>query len=219
MVPVISVVGQSGSGKTTFLEALVRELSRRKYRIGTLKHTSHSFDMDSEGKDSYRLKQSGSIIGGVFTDDSIGMVRDFKEKQDLDRIIADVFNDMDLVLIEGYKLGKYPKIVILKEKDLEHETGEYNRDEIIAVVGEAEPDTGFNYYGKYEVKKIAELLELEFIKPYRLQEIDLYINSKPVVLNDFVQKIVKNIINAIIDSLRGIDKKIKDIDLRFKAGR
>jgi len=219
MVPIISIVGQSGSGKTTFLEALVRELSRRKYRIGTLKHTSHTFEMDSEGKDSYRLKQSGSVIGGVFTNDSIGIVRDFNEKKDLDRIIADVFNDMDLVLMEGYKLGKYPKIVVLKEKDPENETREYNKDEIIAVVGEGEPDTGFNYYGKYEAKKIVDLLELEFIKPYCLQEIDLYINSKPVVLNDFVQKIVKNIINSIIDSLKGIDKKIKDIDLRFKTGK
>jgi molybdopterin-guanine dinucleotide biosynthesis protein MobB len=175
--------------------------------------------MDSEGKDSYRLKKSGSVIGGVFTNDSIGIIRDFNEKQDLDRIIADVFNDMDLVLMEGYKLGKYPKIVVLKEKDPEQETREYNNDEILAVVGEGEPDTDFNYYGKYEAKKIVDLLELEFIKPYRLQEIDLYINSKPVVLNDFVQQMVKNIINAMIDSLKGIDKKIKDIDLRFKTGK
>ena len=219
MVPIISVVGQSKSGKTTFLEALVRELTSRKYRIGTLKHTSHSFEMDSEGKDSYRLKQSGSVIGGVFTNDSIGVVRDFNEKEDLDRIIADVFNDMDLVLIEGYKLGKYPKILVLKDRDIEHEIREYKKEEIIAVLGEGEVNTDLSYYGKYEAKKIVKLLVLEFIKPYRLQEIDLYINSKPVVLNEFVQKIVKNIINAVINSLKGIDKKIQEIDLRYKAGK
>lgn len=219
MVPIISVVGLVKSGKTTFIEALVKELSRRKYRVGTLKHTSHSFEMDSEGKDSYRLKQSGSIVGGVFTDDSIGIVRDLENMQDLDRIIADVFSDMDLVIIEGYKLGKYPKIIVLKEKDLENETKAYSDDEIIAVVGEGKADTDLNFYGKYEVKKIAELLELEFIKPYSIQEIDLYINNKPVLLNEFVQKIVKNIINAVIESLKGIDKKIKDIDLRYKAGK
>jgi molybdopterin-guanine dinucleotide biosynthesis adapter protein len=219
MVPIISVVGLVKSGKTTFIEALVRELSRRKYRVGTLKHTSHSFEMDSEGKDSYRLKQSGSIVGGVFTDDSIGIVRDLDDSQDLDRIIADVYSDMDLVIIEGYKLGKYPRIIVLKENDLESETKPYRDEEIIAVVGEGEADTGLNYYGKYEVKKIAELLELEFIKPYSIQEIDLYINNKPVLLNEFVQKTVKNIINAIIDSLKGIDKKIEEIDLRYKAGK
>jgi molybdopterin-guanine dinucleotide biosynthesis protein MobB len=175
--------------------------------------------MDSEGKDSYRLKQSGSIVGGVFTDDSIGIVRDLDDSQDLDRIIADVYSDMDLVIIEGYKLGKYPRIIVLKENDLESETKPYRDEEIIAVVGEGEADTGLNYYGKYEVKKIADLLELEFIKPYSIQEIDLYINNKPVLLNEFVQKTVKNIINAIIDSLKGIDKKIEEIDLRYKAGK
>lgn len=219
MVPIISIVGQVKSGKTTFLEALVRELARKKYRVGTLKHTSHTFEMDSEGKDSFRLKQSGSVIGGVFTNDGIGIIRDFNEKEDLDRIIEDVFNDMDLVLIEGYKLGKYPKILMMKEKDLEHEIAEYEKDEIIAVVGEGEIETDLNYFGKYEVKKIVEMLELEFIKPYSVQEIDLYINNKPVILNEFVQKIVKNIIDAVIESLKGIDKKIKEIDLRYKTGK
>ena len=201
MVPIISIVGQAKSGKTTFLEALVGELTRKKYKVGTLKHTSHSFEMDSEGKDSYRLKQSGSIIGGVFTDDSIGIVRDFNEKEDLERIIEDVFNDMDIVLIEGYKLGKYPKILVMKDQDLEHEAREFRKEEIIAVIGDKEVNTELNYYGKYEIKKILGLLELEFIKPYSIQEIDLYLNNKPVVLNEFVQKIVKNIINAIIGSI------------------
>jgi molybdopterin-guanine dinucleotide biosynthesis adapter protein len=219
MVPIISVVGLVKSGKTTFIEALVKELSRRKYRVGTLKHTSHSFEMDSEGKDSYRLKQSGSIVGGVFTDDGIGIVRDLDDSQDLDRIIADVYSDMDIVIIEGYKLGKYPKIIILKENDPKLETEPYREDEIIAVVGEGEADNSLNFYGKYEIKKIADLLELEFIKPYSVQEIDLYINNRPVVLNEFVQKIVKNMINAIIDSLKGIDKKIEEIDLRYRAGK
>jgi molybdopterin-guanine dinucleotide biosynthesis protein MobB len=175
--------------------------------------------MDSEGKDSYRLKQSGSIVGGVFTDDGIGIVRDLDDSQDLDRIIADVYSDMDIVIIEGYKLGKYPKIIILKENDPKLETEPYREDEIIAVVGEGEADNSLNFYGKYEIKKIADLLELEFIKPYSVQEIDLYINNRPVVLNEFVQKIVKNMINAIIDSLKGIDKKIEEIDLRYRAGK
>jgi molybdopterin-guanine dinucleotide biosynthesis protein MobB len=172
--------------------------------------------MDSRGKDSYRLKHSGSIIGGVFTGDSIGIVRDFDREEDLDRIIEDVFSDMDLVLIEGYKLGRFPKILMLKEKELEQEIKEYNQDEIIAVMGDTEVETELSYFGKYEVKKVVELLELEFIKPYNIQEIDLYINDKPVVLNEFVQKIVKNLIRAVIDSLKGIDKKIRSIDLRYR---
>ncbi len=208
-------MGQSKSGKTTFLEGLVRELNSRRYKIGTLKHTSHSFEMDSRGKDSYRLKNSGSVIGGLFTDDCVNIFRDFNERKDLERFIEDTFHDMDLVLIEGYKVGRYPKIVILKGRDQE-ELKEYSRDEIIAVAGEAEIETELNYFGKYEVKKVADLLEIEFIKPYSEQDIEIYIDGKPILLNDFVQKIVKNIINAIIASLKDIEKGIKEIDLRYR---
>lgn len=175
--------------------------------------------MDSEGKDSYLLKKSGSIIGGVFTDDSIGVVRDFNEKKDLDRIIEDIFYEMDVVLIEGYKFGKYPKILIIKGQDPEKEIKQYKRDEIIAVIGEGELITKLNYFGKYEIKKVVKLLEREFIKPYIVKEISLYVNNKPIVLNDFVQKIVKNVIDAVINSLKDIDKKIKEIDLRYKKGK
>ena len=49
MVPIICVVGASNSGKTTFLEKLIPDLSRRGYRIGTVKHDVHGFEMDREG--------------------------------------------------------------------------------------------------------------------------------------------------------------------------
>jgi molybdopterin-guanine dinucleotide biosynthesis protein MobB len=171
--------------------------------------------MDGRGKDSYRLKNSGSVIGGLFTDECISIFRDFNERKDLEKFIEDIFNDMDLVLIEGYKVGKYPKIVIMKSRDQE-ELREYDRDEIMAVAGEAEIETELNYFGKYEIKKVADLLEIEFIKPYSEQDIKIYINSRPILLNDFVQKIVKNIINAIVASLKDIEKEIKEIDLRYR---
>jgi molybdopterin-guanine dinucleotide biosynthesis protein B len=54
---IISVVGKSQSGKTTLIEKLIPELKKRGYRIGTVKHTFHEFDMDKKGKDSWRHKQ------------------------------------------------------------------------------------------------------------------------------------------------------------------
>jgi len=54
-IPVISVVAKSGTGKTTLLEKLIAELKRRGYRVGAMKHDAHQFDIDREGKDSWRL--------------------------------------------------------------------------------------------------------------------------------------------------------------------
>jgi molybdopterin-guanine dinucleotide biosynthesis protein B len=56
MIPIVSIVGKSDSGKTTLLEKLVAELRSRGLRIATVKHDAHSFEIDHEGKDSWRHK-------------------------------------------------------------------------------------------------------------------------------------------------------------------
>jgi molybdopterin-guanine dinucleotide biosynthesis protein B len=60
-IPLVTIIGRSGSGKTTLLEKLIRELSGRGYRIATVKYHSHAgFEIDAEGKDSWRFAQAGS---------------------------------------------------------------------------------------------------------------------------------------------------------------
>jgi molybdopterin-guanine dinucleotide biosynthesis protein B len=56
MIPIVSIVGKSDSGKTTLIERLIPEIKRRGYRIATVKHDTHSFEIDREGKDSYQPK-------------------------------------------------------------------------------------------------------------------------------------------------------------------
>ena len=58
MIPIVSIVGTSDSGKTTLIEKLVPELVRRGYRVATIKHDVHGFDVDREGKDSWQHKQA-----------------------------------------------------------------------------------------------------------------------------------------------------------------
>jgi len=62
LIPVISVVGKSNSGKTTYLEKLIRELKNRDYKIAIIKHDVHGFDMDKPGKDTWRHAQAGADI-------------------------------------------------------------------------------------------------------------------------------------------------------------
>ncbi|HQI24319.1 MAG TPA: molybdopterin-guanine dinucleotide biosynthesis protein B, partial [Smithella sp.] len=58
-VSLISIVGKSNSGKTTLVEKLIPELIKRGYRVATIKHNKHGFDIDHEGKDSWRHKRAG----------------------------------------------------------------------------------------------------------------------------------------------------------------
>ena len=84
--PIVSVVGYSGSGKTTFIVKLVPELTRRGIRVGTIKHDVHGFEMDREGKDSYRHKKAGARISVISSPQKVGMVRDV----DRERTVAEL---------------------------------------------------------------------------------------------------------------------------------
>ena len=59
-VPIISFVGLSNSGKTTLIERVIPELVRAGYKVATVKHSGHGFDLDTEGKDSWRHKRAGA---------------------------------------------------------------------------------------------------------------------------------------------------------------
>jgi len=110
--PVVSVVAKSGTGKTTFLEKLIPALKARGLKVGVLKHHGHPTPFDVPGKDTYRMAEAGAnIVVGA----SAVQVAIFSQEDgvtDLDRVVAEYFAGLDLVLTEGYKRGPYPKIEI-----------------------------------------------------------------------------------------------------------
>jgi len=217
MIPVISVVGSAKSGKTFFIEKLVSELRRRKYKIGAVKHTSHSFEIDKPGKDSYRLKECGSSIGGIFSNDKIMIVKDLEEGEGIVKLVFEYFYDMDLGLIEGYREYKLPKILILASDEVEKEISNFNRDEIIAVIGTGKINTDLNYFGRYEIKRVADFIEKNYIKIYKEKEaVDLFVNGDQVILKDYLEKLVGNVIVGIVKSLKGGEKDIESIEIKYK---
>jgi molybdopterin-guanine dinucleotide biosynthesis protein MobB len=109
--PVYSFVAWSGTGKTTLLEKLVGELCRRGLRVGVLKHDGHDFDMDRPGKDTDRMTRAGAAVT-VITNDAHAAIlenRPLSVEQLVERM-----QDVDMVLVEGYKQGPYPKIGLVR---------------------------------------------------------------------------------------------------------
>ena len=101
MPPIISIVGNSDSGKTTLIEKLIPELRHRGYRVGTVKHASHGFDIDRRGKDSWRHHQAGAEIVVVASPEQIAMVKN--DPCDSLDCLERYFEGVDLVLAEGFK--------------------------------------------------------------------------------------------------------------------
>jgi len=101
-IPVVSVVGKSDSGKTTLMERLIRLLTERGYRVGSVKHHVHDFDIDIPGKDSWRHAKAGAAVTLVSSPSKLGMVRQMDHEASLDELLA-LAHDVDILLTEGYR--------------------------------------------------------------------------------------------------------------------
>ncbi len=111
-VPVIGVVGPHNGGKTTLLEALIPELKQRGWRVAAIKHTPHGFELDHEGKDSWRLSQAGAINVAVAGDGATVFWWRDRELL-LPELLALAQEGVQLVLVEGYKDAAIPKIELV----------------------------------------------------------------------------------------------------------
>lgn len=108
-IPVLSIVGYSGSGKTTFLEKLILELKKQKIRVAVLKHDAHEFEIDKPGKDSWRFTKAGAAVTGLISDGQAVLMENRAASPE--ELIEKITN-VDVILTEGYKTGKWRKILI-----------------------------------------------------------------------------------------------------------
>ena len=113
--PVVGFAGYSGSGKTTLATAVVRSLAGAGVRVAAVKHAHHSFDIDRPGKDSYELRRAGAVQTLVGSRQRWALVSETRSEREptlcelVDRLDWDA---IDIVLVEGFKHGKFPKIAV-----------------------------------------------------------------------------------------------------------
>ena len=93
MAHVICIVGKKKSGKTTFMEQLIPQLQALGISVGAVKHDAHSFDIDREGKDSWRLKQAGAETVVVSSPERIAMIKSVDHELTLDEMAGSFFSD------------------------------------------------------------------------------------------------------------------------------
>jgi len=108
-IPIVSIVGKSNAGKTTLLEKLIPELVKRGYRVATIKHNMHGFDIDHEGKDSWRHKKAGANTTIVSSPHQLALFQDVDHNHSLDEIRDKYIKNADIILAEGYKGNPFPK--------------------------------------------------------------------------------------------------------------
>ena len=113
---IVSFVAWSGTGKTTFLERLLPELKALGLKVGVLKHHAHATTFDVPGKDTYRMAAAGAdIVAGVGAAQTAVFIPG-DASGDIEGVIRHYLGDMDLVITEGYKRGRYPKIEVYRSE-------------------------------------------------------------------------------------------------------
>lgn len=162
---VVSIVSKKNSGKTSLLEKIIPELKSRGYRIGTIKHDTHGFSIDHEGKDTWRHKAAGAETVVISCPWLLSVIKDIKEEASLDELAETYFNDMDLVLTEGYKRGGKPQMEVYRSAihDEPLHTKE-NLDTLVAMISDVTVDIGVPCFNINDVESIADFLEDNFIK-------------------------------------------------------
>lgn len=159
-VPVVSVVGNSGVGKTTFLEKLVRELKRRGYRVAAIKHDAHDFQMDYAGKDTYRLSEAGSDVVMISAAHKLALLEAVSEERSLDDLVAMISDRIDVVVTEGYRRAGKVKIEVSR-RQCGSALVSPTRD-LIALVTDQRFELDVPHFGLNDVPAVADLLERRF---------------------------------------------------------
>lgn len=114
---VVGFAGWSGSGKTTLIEGVIRELKAAGLRVSVVKHAHHRFDIDREGKDSWRHRQAGAFEVLVASAKRLALMREFEQEveHDVHQLIAELAPVADWVLVEGFRHAELLKVEVWRE--------------------------------------------------------------------------------------------------------
>ena len=163
-VPVIAFSAWSGTGKTTIIEQVIARLKQLGFRVAVIKHDAHDFEIDKEGKDSWRFSKAGADITVINSTNKTALIE--QRSLAMSDIIS-LIHDVDLILVEGYNNENLPKIGISRSsagKEASHEASNSHRnsgkgfrhplDRYIAIITDEKFDTSLPAFALDDIEDI-----------------------------------------------------------------
>lgn len=217
MIPVLCIVGKSGVGKTTVMEKLVVELKKRGLRVATLKHNVHGFDIDHEGKDTWRFAQAGSDVVAISSSQKVAIIRKVDHDHSLAELQRFIRPDFDIILAEGFKQDKAIKIEVHR-KELGPDLL-CTKEELLAVATDEKLDIDVPQYALEDAQGMVDLIKRRFFDKQKEDEITLFVNEEPIPLNPFVRSFISKTVLGMVSALKKVSQAMSiDISIRRKAG-
>lgn len=152
-IPLVAFAAYSGTGKTTLIEKLIQVLKKKGIRLAVIKHDGHPFEIDHEGKDSWRFTHAGADITMVSSAEQTAYIE--QRALSLEQLL-DMVHDVDLILVEGYKNQALPQIGIARRETGKGFTADISR--FIALVTDLEVDTDLPCFALEDIEGIAAFI-------------------------------------------------------------
>ena len=193
---VFGVYGESNIGKTSLIVKVIERLTKEKFKVATVKITDKNIGIDTEGKDTWKHSQAGSIIVVLSSPIETGFI--IKQNMDIETILQHIgkLTDCDVVIIEGSNDANTPKIRLGKS------------------IQERE-NTIISHDGKLDT--IIEMIkgEIKKRKYDEKEKVLVRINGKQIPLTEFPSEFIKRTIIGMMGPLKGVDK-INKVEIYFK---
>jgi len=205
MIPVIGIVGTSNSGKTTLICRVVADLSARGYRVATIKHHHGEFDIDHEGKDSYKHREAGAETVLIASPNRVAMVRKLATELPLQELVGTLVDDVDLVIVEGYKGEAVPKIEVWREGQPDETMVCRGDPDWVALVTDFPHDVEVPVLDLNWPAQVADFIESNYLKGDDKSRVRLVVDGNRIELNRFAEQTIANVVRGAIASLKGCE--------------
>jgi len=217
-MPIIAVVGSRQSGKTTIVEALVRGLTEKGYRVATAKHIPEAdFTIDTRGKDTWRHAQAGAKTIMSMAPNELTIIKKVDTTgYDLSALVEQCEREADILILEGFRklVAKdlsIPKVVAVKKVREVSETSEYFKP-ILVFEGSAKVEIEGLKIPKVDVlrepQKLVEIVNKRvgpIIKKRRAfrETLRIKVDHKTLPLNPFVKNFVRSVVLSMVSTMKG----------------
>ncbi len=209
MIPVISFVGSHNCGKTTILEKVIRRLKQKGYKVALIKHHKGDFELDIQGKDTWRLSEAGSDVVAISSPQKTAVIKKPEQELTLDRITEMVCDGMDIVISEGYKFDNKPKIEVYRSEVSDRILSD--EMDLVALVTDRRFDIDVPQFSFDDADSIVEFIIEKYLPNTSSADVSLIVNGIPLDMKPFIQDMFINTVSGLVAALHDTEnaKEIK----------
>jgi molybdopterin-guanine dinucleotide biosynthesis protein B len=166
VTPVFGITGWKNSGKTTLVTKLVAEFTRRGLRVSTVKHAHHAFDIDKPETDSFRHREAGASEVMIVSGHRWALMHELRDEAEppLEAALRRI-SPCDLILVEGYKRERHPKIEVRRSLAIRNEPIAPGDPSVVAIAADHDAEAGaLPRFDLDDVSRIADFIAERVLK-------------------------------------------------------